>query len=309
VDSQSSIVVIGGASLDIKGRLRGSFRPGTSNAATIQISIGGVGRNIAENLTRLGTSVALIAAVCADDFGRAIMQHTATAGVDTSRMLITCDQRSASYIAMLGHDGSLLGGLDDSNAARAIEPAHIEAHAALLQHAQMVVIDANLSHATAAKVLAICQAAHVPVTFEPVAYSLADRFVDLLDRFYLVTPNELEAEALTGITVHDVASATAAAQRLVASGVQIALVTLAHEGLVYATADEVGHIPAVPVDIVDPTGAGDALAAAVIYGLTNDIPLSESIKLGQVAATLTLQSSETVAPELSLEYIYAQLEM
>lgn len=309
MESQPSIVVIGGASLDIKGRLRGQFRPGTSNAATIEISIGGVGRNIAENLVRLGTPTALIAAVCGDDFGRAIVQHTAAAGVDTSYMLIECGQRSASYIAMLGNDGSLLGALDDSSAARAIDPAYIEAHTALLQQARMVVIDANLAHATAKKILSICTAARVPVTFDPVAIGLADRFVDLLQHFYLVTPNELEAESLTGIPVTDVASALAAAQRLVAAGVEIALVTLAHKGLVYATADEVGHVPATVTEIVDPTGAGDALTAAVIYGLTNDIPLAESIRLGQVAATLTLRSSETVVPELSLEYIYAQLDL
>ncbi len=309
MDSQPSIVVIGGASLDIKGRLRGQFRPGTSNAATIQISIGGVGRNIAENLVRLGASVTLISAVCADDFGRAIVQHTAAAGVDTSRMLITCDQRSASYIAMLGPDGSLLGGLDDSTAARAIEPAYIDKHASLLQQANMVVIDANLSGATVVRVLDICASAKVPVAFEPVAYGLADRFVDLIDRFYLVTPNELEAEALTGIVVTDIGSAISAAQRLVARGAEIALVTLAHQGLAYAAADEIGHVPAPPTEIIDPTGAGDALTAAVIYGLTNGIALSEAIQLGQIAATLTLRSPETVAPELSLEYIYAQLEM
>lgn len=309
MDKQPQIVVIGGASLDIKGRLRGPFRPGTSNAATIQISIGGVGRNIAENLARLGTPVSLIAAVCADDFGRAIVQHTTAAGVDTSAMITTCDQHSASYIAMLGHDGSLLGGLDDSNAARAIEPTHIEAHAALLQTADMVVIDANLSRSTVAKVLDVCDAADVPVAFEPVAYNLAERFTHVLDRFYLVTPNELEAEALTGITVHDVPTATAASQKLVAGGVDIALVTLAQQGFVYASVDEVGHVPAQPVEIVDPTGAGDALAAVVIYALTNDIPLGEAIYLGQIAATMTLQSPETVAPELSLEYLYAQLEL
>ena len=76
----------------------------------------------------------------------------------------------------------------------------------------------------------------------------------------------------------------------------------------YATSDEVGHIPAQPAEVVDPTGAGAALAAAIIYGLTNDIPLAESVRLGIIAATVTLQSPETVAPELSLEYLYAQLE-
>lgn len=309
MDSQPSIVVIGGASLDVKGRLRGAFRPGTSNAATIRISIGGVGRNIAENLVRLGEPVALIAAVCADDFGRAIMQHTQQTGVDTSRVVMTCDQHSASYIAMLGNDGSLLGALDDSSAARTIEPAYIDANAALLQRARMVVIDANLLFATALRALDICTAAKVPVVLEPVSYNLADRFVDVLGRFHLVTPNEWEAEALTGIAVHDVPTATTAAQHMVAAGVEVALVTLAHQGIVYASAEEVGHIPSQDVEIVDPTGAGDALAAAVIYGLMHDMPLADALRLGQVAATLTLCSPETVAPELTLEHIYAQLEM
>jgi pseudouridine kinase len=302
-------VVIGGASLDIKGRLRRELIAGTSNAASIQISIGGVGRNIAENLARLGASVTLIAAVCADDFGRAIIQHTAAAGVDISAMLTTCEQRSASYIAILKQDGSLLAGLDDSAAARAITSDYIEAHAALLEDASMVVVDANLARPTVQAVFQICEAAHVPIAFEPVAYGLAERFRKQIGRFFLVTPNELEAEALTGVVVRDIVAATTAAQKLVAAGVDVALITLAAQGIVYASADEVGHIPASPTKIVDPTGAGDALAAAVIYGLTSGIPLDESIRLGHIAAMLTLRSPETVAPELSLEHLYEQLEL
>jgi pseudouridine kinase len=307
--SQPSIVVIGGASLDIKGRLRRDFIPGTSNPAAIQMSVGGVGRNIAENLARLGTSVALISAVCEDDFGRAILQQTEAAGVDMSCMLITSEQRSSSYIAILSHDGSLLAGLDDSAAGRAITPMHIRQHAALLEAADMVVIDANVARPTAETILAICETAGVPVAFEPVAFGLADRFRQQVGRFFLVTPNDLEAEALSGMPVRDVPGAIAAAQKLVSLGVGVALISMGAEGIVYASADEVGHLPGSAVEIVDPTGAGDALAATVIYGLTHNIPLAESVQLGQIAATVTLKSPETVAPDLSLDYLYAQLEM
>jgi pseudouridine kinase len=307
--SQPSIVVVGGASLDIKGRLRRDFIPGTSNPAAIQMSVGGVGRNIAENLARLGTSVALISAVCEDDFGRAILQQTEAAGVDMSCMLLTGEQRSSSYIAILSHDGSLLAGLDDSAAGRAITPAHIQERAELLENADMVVIDANVARATAETILAICETAHVPVAFEPVAFGLADRFRQEVGRFFLVTPNDLEAEALSGMPVRDVPTAIAAAQKLVSLGVGVALISLAEAGIVYASADEVGHIPGMPTEIVDPTGAGDALAATVIYGLTHNIPLAESVQLGQIAATVTLKSPETVTPDLSLDYLYAQLEM
>ena len=309
MDTQPSIVVIGGASLDIKGRLRSAFIPGTSNAAAIQISGGGVGRNVAENLARLGTSVALIAAVCADDFGKAIIQQTEAAGVDTRWMVTTCEQRSSSYIAILGPDGTLLSGLDDSSAGRTITSDHIRSHAALLQQADMVVIDANVARSTADTILALCAEANVPVTLDPVAYGLADRFRQQVGRFFMVTPNELEAEALSGLPVRDVPTAITAAQRLVELGVGVALITLRDGSTVYAAGDEVGHVPLPPAEVVDPTGAGEALAATVIYGLTNDIPLAESVQLGQIAAAVTLQSPETVTPELSLEYLYAQLEM
>lgn len=309
MSSQPSIVVIGGASLDIKGRLRREFIEGTSNAAAIQISVGGVGRNIAENLARLGTSVTLISAVCADDFGRAIVQHTEAAGVDVSHLMITCDQRSSSYIAIVSQDGTLIAGLDDSAAGRVITPEYIREHAALLQSAQIVVIDANVARPTAAAIIELCEAANVPLAFEPVAYGLAERFREQIGRFHLVMPNELEAEVLAGMPVRDVPSAMAAAQKLVSMGVGIALITMAAEGVVYASADEVGHVPATRTEIIDPTGAGEALAATVIYGLCSDMPLSEAVQLGQVAARVTLQSPETVAPELSLEYLYAQLEL
>ncbi|HEY0733557.1 MAG TPA: carbohydrate kinase family protein [Herpetosiphonaceae bacterium] len=306
--SQPSIVVVGGASLDIKGRLRRDFIPGTSNPAAIQMSVGGVGRNIAENLARLGTSVALISAVCEDDFGRAILQQTEASGVDMSCML-TGEQRSSSYIAILSHDGSLLAGLDDSAAGRAITPEHIRERTELLENADMVVIDANVARATAETILSICENARVPVAFEPVAFGLADRFRQQVGRFFLVTPNDLEAEALSGLPVRDVPTAIAAAQKLVSLGVGVALISLAASGIVYASADEVGHLPGIPTEIVDPTGAGDALAATVIYGLTHNIPLAESVQLGQIAAIVTLKSPETVTPDLSLDYLYAQLEM
>lgn len=309
MSSQPSIVVIGGASLDIKGRLRRDFMPGTSNAAAIQISVGGVGRNIAENLSRLGTSVALIAAVCADDFGRAILQQTEAAGVDMSYMVTTCEQRSSSYIAILGPDGGLLAGLDDSAAGRTITPEYIRQHAALLQGADMVVIDANVARTTAEAILEICATADVPVTLDPVAFGLADRFRYQVGRFFMVTANEIEAEALSGLPVRDLPGAITAAQKLVDLGVGVALITQTDGGTVYASGDEVGHIPPQRPEVVDPTGAGEALAATVIYGLTNNIPLAESLQLGQIAATVTLRSPETVAPELTLEYLYAQLEM
>ena len=307
--SERAVIVIGAASLDIKGQLVRDFMPGTSNAAKVRISAGGCARNIAENLVRLGLPSALIAAVCEDDFGRAIIEQTAAAGVDTSAVMTTCVQRSAAYIAIIGPKADLLAGLDDSSTARAISPEWLEQFSDRLRAAPMVVVDANITRAAVDYVLDLCEAAGVPVALDPVAFGLASRYAERVGRFTLVAPNALEAEALSGLPVSDVASAIKAAQHLVSLGTGIAVITLADEGVVYATDDETGHVPAMTTDVVDPTGAGEAMAAAIIYGLANDIPISECVRLGVIAATLTLRSPETVAPELSLEYLYAQLEI
>jgi pseudouridine kinase len=87
----------------------------------------------------------------------------------------------------------------------------------------------------------------------------------------------------------------------------VAIITMAESGLVYATASSSGYVPAFDIEIIDPTGAGDALTATVVYALLNDIPVDEAVRLGVSAATLTLESDETVRQDLTLESLYAQL--
>ena len=108
------VVVVGVACLDVKGRLGGEIVAGTSNAGTVRMSIGGCARNVAENLARLGLRTTLLSVVCQDDFGRTIVRQTERAGVDTDHVLITCERRSAAYMALLGAQGDLLLGIDDT---------------------------------------------------------------------------------------------------------------------------------------------------------------------------------------------------
>jgi pseudouridine kinase len=89
--------------------------------------------------------------------------------------------------------------------------------------------------------------------------------------------------------------------------VRIAVITLAEFGVCYATSNESGHVPALEIDVVDLTGAGDALTAAVIFGLLEEMPVGEAMRLGVAAAALTIQSRDTVNRELCLEMLYDQL--
>ena len=107
--------------------------------------------------------------------------------------------------------------------------------------------------------------------------------------------------------VTELTSALTAARRLVNRGVEIAIITLAKAGVCYSTQDVNGHVPAVRTKVIDPTGSGDALTATVLFGLVNDIPLDDAVRLGVTAASLVLRHPGTVLPELSLERLYEEL--
>jgi pseudouridine kinase len=95
--------------------------------------------------------------------------------------------------------------------------------------------------------------------------------------------------------------------QLVSMGVEIAIITLAEKGLYYAAPDENGRVLALNCDVVDLAGAGDALTAAVVFGLLNDFAVGEAVRLGISAAALTIQCRETVCPDLSLDRLYDEL--
>jgi len=304
----SHLLIIGAASLDTKGRAGQAIQTGTSTPGAIRISVGGVGRNIAENLTRLGEPVVLLSAVGDDGSGQRILRQAAECGIDVSHVLVDGSHRTAAYLAVLDDTGNLVMSIDDMSINRdLITPEFVYRRRALFRDACMIVLDANLSPATLDTIFRLARKYEVPVCADPTTATLAPQLCPYLPDLLLVTPNGAEAEALCGIQVTGRESGLEAAQKLVGLGVQIAIVTLGATGLVYATSQESGHVPAIECEVVDFTGAGDALTAAVVFGLLNDFPMDEAVRLGTSAAALTLQSRETVCPTLSLEQLYNQL--
>lgn len=305
--NQPNVVVIGSSTLDMKGRPNSALVSGTSNPGSIRISPGGVARNVAENLARLGVSTVLLSAVGDDGTGRNILEVTQAAGVDTSRVLASSQYPSATYLAIVDEEGNLVLSIDDMDVVKLVTPKYVYAHRQWISRASVMVLDANLSPATIKSALAIAAKAEVPVCVDPVSVALAPRVQPHLDQVSLVVPNADEAMVLCGLSASDRFEAMAAAQSLTATGVDAAVVTLAEKGLVYATSEESGHVPAINVEITDPTGGGDALTAAVVFGLVNGFSVSEAVRLGVSAATLTLTCSDTVCPDLSLEALYDRL--
>jgi pseudouridine kinase len=303
------VIVIGGSGVDLIGRLEHDLVPGTKNRANIRTSYGGVARNVAENLSRLGQQTVLLTAVGEDQAGKQLLAQAVQAGVDISHVLTTSEHPTGTYLGVLNAQGTLQFALDDINATQSLTPDYIEDHAELFNTASLVFIDANLPKATLRKIFSKARIAKIPVCADPTSTGLATRLDPFIARLRLITPNGEEAGVLCDQVIenHQPQVALEAAKCLVAKGVEIVLVSLGEFGVVYATSETSGHVPAIRTAIVDPTGAGDALNAAVIYGLLNQIPLDDAVRLGVTAASLTLRHRGTVVDDLSLELLYDQL--
>jgi len=294
--------VIGGANLDVLARSSGPLRAHTSNPGAVLRTYGGVGRNVAENLARLGTPTRMLLAVGDDTAGQEVLARTRFAGVKTLRA--PWEGPTGTYTALLDDDGSLVAGVADMAATESIAPEHVDG--AGVADADWLVLDGNLPPATLAHALRLADAAGVPVVLDPVSAPKATLIARYLDGVpvHTLTPTTDELVALTGDEVPG-----SAAARLHARGVEVVWLREGVRGSTLFRPDVAPQRVALPaVAAVDVTGAGDAMLAAYVHALCRGADLTRAAYGGAAAAMLTVQSAETVRPDLSPALIDAALE-
>lgn len=306
---EQTVLVLGAAGVDIIARVEGDVQMDTSNPAQIRTSFGGAARNVAENLARLGQPISLLAVTGRDHPGGEILTYTRQAGVDVTHVHRVDNYPTGFYMAVLNEKGRLQYAFDDMRILAELTASYLTYHQDLFENASLLFLDANLPPATLETAFDLAARYSLPVCADPTTRSLAPRLQPYLNRLRLIVPSVAEACILTGQSFEaaDNAAAQRAARALVNRGVDIALITMSEFGLCYATSETSGHIPAINTTINDPTGAGDALTAAVIYALLNNIEIDDAAQLGAAAAALALRHPGTVYPELSLDKLYDEL--
>lgn len=303
------VLVIGSAGIDIKARAPLPLEWHSVYDGEVRNTVGGVARNIAENLARLDVTTTFLSAVGTDAPGKRVLAYTRRGGVDCAHVLKVRGARTCGFVSIAGENGEPGVVIKDYDVTRSIDPNYLWKHEDLFARAALIVIDASLSESTLATVFELAARYNLRVCADPTSPRLADRLCPYLDKLYMVAPNAAETTALCGVDnpALDRDTAIDAARMLVSSGVQIAVVTLGDLGVAYAHGSGAGFIRAAQVQVVDPSGAGDAFSGAVIFGLLNNVEIDEAMRLGMTAAALTLQSRETVLPGLSQELLYDKL--
>lgn len=296
--SLPSPVLIGGANLDIVACTDAPLSQADSNPGHVHCAPGGVARNVAHNLARLGLVPRLVSVLGQDAFADTVLGATRAAGVDTRLCAQLAGARTATYLSLHGPDGDMAVAVNDMDILARLNAAFLAPLQSELEAAPCLVLDCNLHDEVLGFLLG--GRFQAPVLVDAVSAIKCPRLRPWLGAVHLLQANRLEAGVLTGTTVDSVASAQAAARALQTLGVREVVVTLGAEGAVWCNArGETGHRPARAVPVATTSGAGDALLAGLVYGQVTGWALPQALAWAMACAEITLQSPDANAATLS----------
>jgi ribokinase len=283
----SKLVVIGSSNTDMIVQLPRIPRPGeTILGGRFQTAPGGKGANQAVAAARAGADVSLLACVGDDPFGREALVGFATDGIDCEHVAVDPTAPSGVAQIFVAADGeNSIGVASGANAC--LTPRHVEQAASAIEAANTILLQLEIPLDTVVRAAEIGSAADRRVILNPApAQELPLELYPLLD---IISPNETEAELLTGIAVKDESSAAAAAASLRDRGVDTVLITLGAAGVFVSTGTSNKIVPGYVVEVVDTTAAGDVFNGNLAAALCRDLQLEDALVYAQAAAALSVQ--------------------
>lgn len=301
----SKIVLVGGINIDIEGSPYAALRPADSNPGKVGISYGGVGRNIVENIARLGGDVGMVSLTGEDAMGLDAKKHLSSLGVDTRYVEALPGESTGMYLSILNDRNDMELAICNMDIFKRITPEFLEERIAFLSSAEIVGVDCNLEFEALDY---ISRRLDVPLFLEPVSAAKAERVKSIIGRFHTIKPNRIEAEMLSGMEINNDDDLKTVGAWFCAQGVKRVFISLGERGAYYKDDVSEGIVPPNLVKLVSATGAGDAFSAAILYGYVNGLSAKEITEMGMACSSIAVETKTAVNPAMSIEAVEARLK-
>ena len=300
------VCVIGGANIDIQGFPNEQLVMCDSNPGKVKTSFGGVGRNIAENMSRLGIRTKLITVVGNDDYGKNLLFDAEKCGLDTKHSLISDEFPTPVYLSIHGVDGDMQVAVSQMDVIDKMNVKFIENRKTLIKCARLCVLDTNLPEDTVEFITK--EFSNMDFYLDTVSTAKAVKARKVLGRLHTIKPNRIEAEKLSGISIENQDDLRRAGEFFLTEGVKHVIISLGSEGIYSNDGKTEFILETEKVKVESATGAGDAFMAGLVYGNLNDFSPVDTIRFAAAASILALSHENTINPDISVENVKRKME-
>ncbi|MGL5963550.1 MAG: carbohydrate kinase family protein [Fusobacteriaceae bacterium] len=297
----SCILVFGSSVVDIFGFCGNRYKQSDSIPGTVKISFGGVSRNIAENMARVGVDVKFISILGDDEIGRSMLAHSKEIGYDMSQSMILTERATPTYMAILNEDGEMVSAVADMSVIEAMTEEFIHSKREMFENSEYTFLDAD----DPKKLEYILTKFHGKTKFilDPISSTKALGVKHLLKYFHTIKPNRLEAEVMVGFKIESEEDLKLAGKTLLDLGIENVFISLDEDGIFYMNKNISGRLKAKNVTVRNVTGAGDSFVAGLGYGYSNKLSLIETLKFAITMSTITISHKETIHPEMGYDKV------
>jgi len=301
------VVSIGGANIDIHGKSHQELRLNDSNPGSVHMSAGGVARNVAENLARLGIDCRLISAMGNDAHGKLLLRLSRDAGINMDYAHEIKYATTSTYLSVLDDGGDMLVGLNDMSIMDQLNAKLLQTQQAMFQQSSLTILDCNLSDDALAWLAESLTGA--PIFADTVSTIKAPRLKPYLRAIHTLKTSTSEVEALTDLEAGAESQLRTIADQLHDEGVERVFVTRGEQGVFYSANNEQSvQVLSRKQQVHNAGGAGDAFLAGLAYAWLEDWSLEKSTRFALATADITLSHKATSSPALSLAAVTQLME-
>lgn len=293
IEEEEKLCVMGAMNVDLQGFPLKEMKLHDSNPGRILRSPGGVGRNLAESLAKLGNPVRLLSIVGKDQDAQYLLQQTKSSGVDVEDVVHSEKGKTSIYLSLMDEQGDMLVALNQMEILEELDLSYVDSKAELLRRAPALVLDANLPEDV---LLHVCKNYGKKKIFaESVSAVKVKKLRPCLPYLFSMKPNLMELESLLGKKLQGMKDYKRALYSLLEQGLDHAFLTLGAQGVLCASQEHLFFVKGKPRVLRSATGAGDAFYAGAISALVRGKSFEEVSLFAQGAALLTLEEDRTIA--------------
>ena len=298
---QPYALVFGVSVFDICGFTDNNYRSNDSNPGKVRTSFGGVCRNIAECMARVGVNTKFISVLGDDEAGLRMMDHSKVMYYDMSESLIVKGERTPTYMAILDEQGEMVSAVVDMKIIDAFTTDFIDSKADIIKNSEYMILDSDRPDIV--EYIIKTFSGDTKFILDPVSAAKAELVKHLIKYFHTIKPNRYEAEIMCGFKIHNDEDLRKAGKYFKDLGIENVFITLDEDGIYYNNGEREGKLKANDAKVVNVTGAGDSFVAGIASGYMNNIDIVDTVKYAISMSTITISTEETIHPDMCNELV------